>query len=574
MKRRAFCRDVSLGVAGLAWTGWTQRLRAQSLDTARELTADLVIIGGGFGGVAAALAACRAGLQVVLTEETDWLGGQVSSQAVPPDEHPWIESHGCTRSYRAFRDGVRAYYREHFPLTATARANPRLNPGNGWVSRLCHEPRVARAVLEQMLAPYLAAGQLRVLLECVPTAAQHEGDRVQAVTVRDLRSGRLITLNAPYFADATELGDLLPLTGTEFVTGAEARAETQEEHAPEKADPLDQQGITACFALDYLPGEDHTLARPAEYAFWRDYAPQMQPAYEGGPGGRLLAWDSPDPITLKPRRLICDPTEKAEGRNLWTYRRIADPGQFAPGTYRSAVTCVNWPQNDYWLGPLVGPGVTEAQRKQHEQRARQLSLSLVYWMQTEAPRPDGGTGWKGLRLRPDVVGSTDGLAKQVYIREARRIRAEFTVTENHVGTEARRRLTGQPAETVKAETFSDSVGVGAYRIDLHPSTSGRNYVDLSSLPFQIPLGALLPRRMENLLPAAKNLGVTHITNGCYRLHPVEWNIGEAVGALVAFCRERKILPRQVRKEARQLADFQQRLRSQGFELEWPQTRPL
>lgn len=574
MKRRDFCRGIATALIGSNALEWGTELRAQALDHTRELAADLIVVGGGLGGVAAALAACRAGLNVVLTEETDWLGGQVSSQAVPPDEHPWIESHGSTRSYRAFREGVRSYYRDHFPLTSTARANLLLNPGNGWVSRLCHEPRVARAVLEQMLAPFVATGQLRVLLETVPTAAQVDGDRVQAVAVRARGTTHDLTLRAPFFIDATELGDLLPLTGTEFVTGAEARKETQEEHAPETANPLDQQGITACFALDYLPGEDHTIERPAEYAFWRDYAPVLQPEYAGGPGGRLLAWDSPDPISLKPRRLICDPTEKAEGRNLWTYRRIADPAQFQTGTYRSAVTCVNWPQNDYWLGPLVGPGITDADRKKHEQRARQLSLSLVYWMQTEAPRPDGGTGWKGLRVRPDVVGTTDGLAKQVYIREARRIRAEFTVTENHVGTEARRRLTGQSAETVKAETFPDSVGVGAYRIDLHPSTSGRNYVDLSSLPFQIPLGALLPRRMENLLPAAKNLGVTHITNGCYRLHPVEWNIGEAVGALVAFCRERKILPRQVRKEARQLADFQQRLRGQGFELEWPQTRPL
>ena len=78
--------------------------------------------------------------------------------------------------------------------------------------------------------------------------------------------------------------------------------------------------------------------------------------------------------------------------------------------------------------------------------------------------------------------------------------------------------------------FADSVGVGSYRIDLHPSTGGMNYIDISSLPFQIPLGALIPRRIENLLPACKNLGTTHITNGCYRLHPVEWAIGEAAGA--------------------------------------------
>lgn len=555
------------------WSRWTGSVQAQALDGARELAADLVVIGGGFGGVAAALAACRSGLNVVLTEETDWIGGQVSTQAVPPDEHPWIESHGCTRAYRAFRDGVRAYYRDHFPLTASARANQRLNPGNGWVSRLCHEPRVAFAVLEQMLAPHVASGRLRILLECVPTAARVDGDQVRGVTVRRLRSGRELSLVAPYFADATELGDLLPLSGTEFVTGAESRIETGEEHAPEEADPLDQQAVTACFALDYLPGEDHTLERPAEYSFWREYAPKMQPPYEGGAGGRLLAWETPDPVTLKPRRLIFDPTEKTEGRNLWTYRRIADSTLFVPGTYRSGITCANWPQNDYWLGPLTGPGITEADRRKHEAGARQLSLSLVYWMQTEAPRPDGGTGWPGLRLRADVVGTTDGLAKAVYIRESRRIRAEFTVTENHVGTEARRRLTGLPLDNVKAEIFPDSVGIGAYRIDLHPGTSGRNYLDISSLPFQIPLGALLPRRIENLLPAAKNLGVTHITNGCYRLHPVEWNVGEAVGALVGFCRERRTVPRQVRKDPKLLADFQEHLRRQGV-FEWPRTRPL
>ena len=90
------------------------------------------------------------------------------------------------------------------------------------------------------------------------------------------------------------------------------------------------------------------------------------------------------------------------------------------------------------------------------------------------------------------------------------------------------------SQDVQAETFADSVGVGSYRIDLHPSTGGDNYIDISSLPFQIPLGALIPRRVENLLPACKNLGTTHITNGCYRLHPVEWAIGEAAGALAAY----------------------------------------
>ena len=72
----------------------------------------------------------------------------------------------------------------------------------------------------------------------------------------------------------------------------------------------------------------------------------------------------------------------------------------------------------------------------------------------------------------------------------------------------------------------------AHHIDLHPSCGGDNYIDFNSLRFQIPLGALLPQRVNNLFPACKNIGTTHITNGCYRTHPVEWGIGEAVGLLI------------------------------------------
>src|SRR5689334_5812351 len=179
----------------------------------REKRADVVILGGGVGGCAAALAAARAGCSVLLTEETDWIGGQLTQQAVPPDEHPWIESFGCTRSYRRFRDGVRAYYRRHYPLTAEARDADHLNPGNGVVSRLCHEPRVALAVLHEMLAPFVSSGRVEILRHHKPTAASAKGDRVQPVTVHSLRTDRPLVLSGSYFLDATELGDLLPLTG-------------------------------------------------------------------------------------------------------------------------------------------------------------------------------------------------------------------------------------------------------------------------------------------------------------------------------------------------------------------------
>ncbi len=351
------------------------------------------------------------------------------------------------------------------------------------------------------------------------------------------------------------------------MTGAEGHAEHGEPHAPAEANPDNQQSFTCCFAVDYLDGQDHTIERPAEYPFWREFVPALKHAWPG----RLLDLNYSDPVTLKSASRGFDP--RGTGKGLWVYRRIVDPANFQPGAYpgSSGISLINWPQNDYWLGPLVGKTVSRAHADKHVARAKQLSLSLLYWLQTECPRPDGKAGYPGLRLRGDLMGSTDGLAKAAYIRESRRIRAEFTVTEQHIGTEARRQL--MRVQDVSAELFPDSIGVGSYRIDLHPSTAGDNYIDISSLPFPIPLGALIPRRVENLLPACKNLGTTHITNGCFRLHPVEWGIGEAAGALAAFCLEHQQTPRSVRNTPRHLAAFQASLGAQGVEIAWPRLSP-
>jgi hypothetical protein len=118
-----------------------------------------------------------------------------------------------------------------------------------------------------------------------------------------------------------------------------------------------------------------------------------------------------------------------------------------------------------------------------------------------------------------------------------------------------------------AAHFADSVGVGWYPIDIHRSGPDDVGASCRTRPFEIPLGALIPVRIENLVAGAKNIGTTHITNGCYRLHPVEWNIGEAAGALAAFCLRHDSIPRNVRENL--LAPFQEALRERGVPLEWP-----
>jgi hypothetical protein len=561
MKRRDFITLSIAGGIGAAFSPFIASCRKKLWTPSPgeiEWSVDVVIAGGGLGGCAAALAALRNGLSVVMTEETDWVGGQLTQQCVPFDEHQWIETQGATQLYRTLRNNIRQYYRSRYSLTAAASAQQYLNPGNGWVSRLCVEPKVSQAVLREMLAPYISSGQLTLLTEHKAVAADVEGDKVRALKVKHVRSKEETVLAASYFVDATELGDLLPITGTEYVVGAESQAETREMHAFPVANPLNQQAFTVCFALTYDRNGVHTIQKPKEYDFWRNFVPPLTPPWSGN----LFDLAYCNPRTLERREMDFHPDGGATANlNWWTYRRIIDKNNFTAGTYNGDITIVNWPQNDYMLGNLDG---TEEEFAQHVERAKQLNLSLLYWLQTEVPRPGGGYGWPGLMLVSSATGTADGMAKYPYVRESRRIKAVFTVLEEHVGRENRLQVSGSDT----AAEFYDSVGVGYYPIDLHPSTQGNNCLDFDALRFQIPLGALLPQRMENLLPANKNIGTTHITNGCYRLHPVEWNIGESVGMLVAYACQKNTSPRAVRHTPALLEDFQNMIQKQGIQTVW------
>lgn len=565
MKRRNFLESLAIAGGTIATTA-IPRLPAIAatpthINAAAHKT-DVLIAGGGLGGCSSALALLRNGHSVIMTEETDWIGGQMTQQAVPPDEHASIETHGAPTSYLVYRQKVREYYFKNYPLTKAAKDNPILNPGNGWVSRLCHEPKVGLAVLYEMLSPYISNGQLNLLLEHKLVSSDTKGKFVNTVTVRDLRSSQLHKIEAAYFIDATELGDLLPLTGTEYVTGTESKAETGELHAPEIGNPHDNQAFTACFALEYHNREDYAQ-KPADYNFWSKYIPQIQPAWPG----KLLSLVYSDPRTLQPKTYAFDPTgaSTAPVYNLWSYRRIIDKRNFEHDFYKSDITIINWPQNDYMLGNIIG--ASENEFKEHVHSAKQLGLSLLYWLQTEAPRPDGGKGWPGLCLNKDALGTVDGFAKYPYVREARRIRALFTVVEQHVGQDNRAKAIKVGENPNKAASFYDSVGIGYYPIDLHP-TQRVNFIDFPSLKFEIPLGALIPVRMENIFPANKNIGTTHITNGCYRLHPVEWSIGEAVGLLLVYAKEKSVSPREVRQNRELLTDFQAFIKTQGIDIRW------
>jgi hypothetical protein len=543
----------------------------------RELATDVLIVGGGCGGSAAALALVEAGVSCVLTEPTTMLGGQLSSQGVPPDENPWIDGNGpgapadfvgANRSYVRLRSLIREKLVDG--LTPRARAQPLLNPGGGWVSRLCFEPRLADVGIRQMIRALPEHACLTIECGWRPIGADTDGDHVRAVTF-ETASGTAV-IRARIILDATEDGEVLALAGIEHAIGGESSDIYGELHAPahgsSEIEAIDQQACTWCFAVEHDPLGEHVIDKPASYDAWRDYVPEMQPAWTG----RLFSWTVPSHneagrLTLS---LVPPPDAPAEGLELWRYRRIVDGSAHADG--RPDVSLMNVVQMDFWRAPLLG--VSPEARDRALQGAREQSKCFLYWMQTDAPRHDSDsrTGYPGLRLSGAALGSRDGFALAPYIREPRRMSAMTMLTEAHVGALQRReqgeRLVDE-TEFVRGGRFADSIAIGHYPVDLHPSCSGRNSVYVDACPLQIPLRALLPRRVRNVIASGKCLGVSHIANGCTRLHPVEWAVGEAAGTLAAMCVRDGEEPHAVAEQRARVVALQERLAERGVPLRWP-----
>ena len=519
------------------------------LAAARVIECDVLVVGGGTGGVAAALAAARRGRTVHLLEETDWIGGQLTSQGVSAlDEHDHIESFGGTASYNCLRTALRDHYRG---LAGEAGRAPHFNPGNCWVTRVAFEPRVAVDVMMRMLRPYVDSGRLTIHLRTKAASATVEDDRITSVAAIRLDDRRILQFRAAMVIDATELGDLLPLANVECRLGAETVAETGEPHAqPEEAKAHCVQSFTYTFGLERRPeGERHAISPPPRYEHFR--ASQPYSLTIDVHGGEIYGEESGQ---LSYKILETMPGTKG---GLWTYRRLIDASQFGP-QYPRDLTMINWPGNDYREARITeGDAGAQAAALQNAKRA---SLGFLYWLQTEAPAEGDRKGAPELRLEPAIMGTGDGLSKHPYIRECRRIRALRTIVEQDVSAAFQK--------GPRAAHFEDSIGVGWYPIDIHRAGEDDVGTSCRTKPFQIPLGALIPIRVQNLIAANKNIGTTHITNGCYRLHPIEWNIGEGAGALAAFSLDHAKSPAAIAGDTRFRSAFQASLLGEGIPLAW------
>lgn len=504
---------------------------------------DVVIVGGGMGGLAAANSLVRLGANnVCLLEETSWLGGQMTSQGVSAlDENALVESTGACRSYKELRDNIRKRYKELGATDGGARFEPWLDPGNCWVSRLAFEPKVGLDQINKLIEQPIRDRKLKLFLRSRAVATKIERQKIRSVLSVNLDTGNFIEFRCRFCIDATELGDVLPLVKLAYSTGAESRLETGEAHAPLDARPDNVQDFTYPFVVEFRKGESHTTAKPPLYDEFKSVGKFSFNGY---------------------RMFDCAKLSSAAGSEyellpFWEYRRLIAASNFPEQTYPNDIAMINWDSNDLRGQNIIDkPPLVVAERLS---RAKWLSLGFLYWLQTEAPRDEGGTGYPELMLRADIMGTNDGLSKFPYIRESRRLRTKYTIVESDIV------VIENPGP--RARNFDDTLGIGHYPVDIHgiQDVPGAGQ---ATRPFQIPAGAFIQSKVRNFLPAAKNIGTTHITNGAYRLHPIEWAIGEAAGVLAFECMQAKKAPTVYLKNHRRMRTVQQRLIEQGAPLVW------
>ncbi|WFB36156.1 FAD-dependent oxidoreductase [Kiritimatiellota bacterium B12222] len=516
-----------------------------------EYKTDVAVVGGGFGAVAATRSMLDQGLTVIMTDEFNWIGGQATSQAlcVMDEFYDPLGETIMNARYAEFRERLRQYYINKYTLSPLGASQLHFCAGNAACAPVTAESHVAYQVIMDWLAPEIESGQCIILPRSVPISAERSEDRVLSVTCKSLDNpDETFTLSADFFLDGTETGDTYPLLNLDYGLGEEAKATFNETHAPEVADKKAIQSYTYCIAVEFVPGGQYTIEKPAQY----EELKASQPFSLGNLGARKG----------EPGKFFELEFSKVTGERIipfWFYRCLVDLKNFDDPNLTTSRAVINVSSNDY-----RGEGFVDNPKGADSlEAAKQLSRAYLYWLQTEAPRDDGGFGYPEIRPMPEASGTPDGLAQAPYVREGRRLRACDIVVEEDLSTQFQ---TGS-----RARNFPNSVGLGAYMIDIHHRSAGGGGMVQMTRPYQIPLGALVSPELKNFAVANKGIGVTQIANGAYRLHNLEWAIGEAAGELAAYCLEQK--PEHPNLQGQDLFAYQRRLLKAGIPLYWYEDLP-
>ena len=433
-----------------------------------------------------------------------------------------------------------------------------------------------------------------------------------------------------YVVDATETGELVGLADVPYRLGIDARSYLEPSASSTTNNPYCTQGFTYTFAMEataqpqrhpmpafypqYAAYYSYELPRlasfPLVFTYRRIWSPRRGQSEKFG--GINFTAPTPGDISMQNWTWGNDYRPGTARDNLiYTREQLQATGQLKPGG---------------WLG-----GLRVASLSRGEEHAK----GYFHWLVAGITDSQLGDGVKQpqpnnryLAGLDSPMGTVHGLSKYPYMREARRIIGRpswghpqgFTLWEIDIsrrdyqddyyrqalapdtyrrlkaalaGLEATAVISGtrSAAETMRrtrSTIFPDAVGIGHYAIDFHPcmvftppelpgnfERPGERRGAGQAYPFQIPLRAMIPQKIDNMLVAGKSIATSHIAAAAYRVHSFEWSAGAAAGTTAAFALEQAIAPyqlvEQLPQRVPQLEALQRRLQFNRNPTAFPDT---
>ncbi|ELS05552.1 glycerol-3-phosphate dehydrogenase [Xenococcus sp. PCC 7305] len=623
-----------------------------------QVECELLVVGGGLAGAAASYEALLRGKTVCLTEITDWVGGQISSQGTSAlDERTTQRSRlFFPQGYLEFRDRIEDFYGE-------------LNPGDCWVSYSCFLPKDAHEILAEQLQDAAKEGKgtlhwfpSTVIKELATAKVGEETHITSAIAIQHTPQENAPPLNTEplsqtiedayryedsehlqkkiirfvppnnsddwYVIEATETGEIIALADVPYRLGIDPRSHLEPSSSSAEGDPYCTQGFTYTFAMEateepqqhpepefysqHAPYYSYELERLADFNLVFTYRRIWSPEAGEEETFRGVNFTAPTPGDISMQNWTWGNDYRpgtAQDNLVYTRQQLQATGQLDPGG---------------WLGGL---------RTEALQKGEDHALGYFHWLVAGDTDSQLGEGFKkpdpNHRLLTGIdspMGTVHGLSKYPYMREGRRIigrpspgyRDGFTVAEidisrhdyqdeyyketlsensyrqlwqNLKGLEL---ITNKNADLEQVQRrsrstiYPDSVGIGHYAIDFHPCMNeypaekagntereGERRGAGQAYPFQIPLRAMIPQKIDNLLVTGKTIATSHIAAAAYRVHSFEWSSGAAAGITAAFALENDIFPYQLTDESfikeTQLRSLQKILNESGNPTAFPDT---